>query len=288
MTSRASSSLHFRLWAVIGLACLPVFLMAFLDYREQRQAAVVGLKNDVNRMLNAVHMTEETALRSMRQTFDIMARADNLQSMDGADCSGLARRLMASMENIANIGAVRPDGTLFCSALPMHAPVSVSDRPWFLNALAGTGITAGQVLVGQVSGKAGMTLGYPVRDAQNQLQAVLFTSIQISWFDQMAAQYKLPPGWSTFLLSHTGEVLSYHPSTEGAALQRLPPETTQRFLQAQQSGAEPSELEGLDGLRRMYGLVSLRLSQDPLLVAVGAPVDRTVADVPSSSGVESA
>ena len=75
MTSHTSRSLHFRLWAVIGLACLPVFLMAFLDYREQRQAAVVGLKNEVNRMLNAVHMTQETALRSIRQTFDIMARA---------------------------------------------------------------------------------------------------------------------------------------------------------------------------------------------------------------------
>ena len=279
MTSHTSRSLHFRLWAVIGLACLPVFLMAFLDYREQRQAAVVGLKNEVNRMLNAVHMTQETALRSIRQTFDIMARADNLQSMDSADCSGLARRLMASMENIANIGAALPDGTLFCSALPLRAPVSVSDRPWFLNALAGTGLTAGQVLVGKVSGKAGITLGYPVRDAQNQIQAVLFTTIQMSWFDQMATQYKLPPGWSTFLLNHTGEVLSYHPRTQGTSIQRLPPEITQRFLQAQQSGAEVSELEGLDGHRRMYGLVSLRLSQDPLLVAVGAPVDRTVADI---------
>ena len=279
MTFRINSSLHFRLWAVIGLACLPVFLMVFLDYREQRQGAIAGLKNEVNRMLNAVQMTEESALRSMRQTFQIMARADNLQSLDGADCSGLAQRLMESMEHVANIGAVLPNGKVFCSALPLRTDISVSNRPWFHHALTSTGITAGQVLIGKISGKPSMTLGYPVRDAQGQLQAILFISLEVGWFDDMASQYKLPEGWSTFLLSGTGEVLSHPPSAEDAPLQRLAPETTQQFLQALQNGHAVTEMEGLDGQRRMYGLVSLRFSQEPLLVAVGAPVDRTVAGI---------
>ena len=143
MPFRTSSSLHFRLWVVIGLACLPVFLMVFLDYQEQRHDAVKGLENEVHRMLNSVEMTEESALRSMRQTFQIMARADNLQSLDSADCSGLAQRLMDSMENVANVGAVLPNGTVFCSALPIKKPTSVSNHPWFHHALTSTGITAG-------------------------------------------------------------------------------------------------------------------------------------------------
>ena len=277
MTFPSRNSLHFRLWAVIALACLPVFLMAFLDYRAQRHNAIADLENEVNRMLNAVHMTEAAAVRSMRQTFDIMARADNLQTLDSADCSGLAQRLMQSMENVANMGAVRPDGTVFCSALPLHGEVSVSARLWFQHALTESGITAGQLLVGQISGTPGMTFGYPVRNADGQLQAILFTSIQLGWFDQMVAQYQLPAGWNTFLLSSDGQVLSYHPRAERASAQHLTPAATQRFLQALHSGRAASELEGLDGQRRMYGIVSLRFSQDPLLVALGAPVDRTVA-----------
>ena len=279
MTFPARSSLHFRLWAVIALACLPVLLMAFVDYRAQRHDAIAGLEGEVHRMLNAVHMAEESSVRSMRQTFEIMARADNLQTFDSADCSGLAARLMQSMENVANMGAVRPNGTVFCSALPLHSEISVSERPWFQHALSDSGMTAGQVLIGQISGKPGMTFGYPVRDADSQLQAILFTSIQLDWFDQMVAQYQLPAGWNTFLLSSDGDLLSYHPRAKRASVQHLAPTTTQRFLQALQNGHVVSELEGLDGYRRMYGIVSLRFSQDPLLVALGAPVDRTVAGI---------
>ena len=50
----------------------------------------------------------------MRQTFQIMARADNLQSLDPADCSGLARRLLQSMEDFL------PGPTAGCFAAPIR------------------------------------------------------------------------------------------------------------------------------------------------------------------------
>lgn len=279
MTLRTSSSLHLRLWAVVGFACLPVFLMAFLDYRERRHDALVELQNDGDRMLIAVRMAEESSFRSMRQTFQIMARSDNLQSLDSADCSGIAWRLMQSMEDVVNVGAVLPDGTAFCSAVPMHSVVSVKDRAWFRSALTGTDITAGEILIGEISGKSGMTLGYPVRDAQGTVKAVLFASIQVSWFDKLVAQYNLPAGWNTFLLSGAGQVLSYYPREDRPAVRRLAPETLQRFRQALQGDHVVSELEGLDGNRRMYSILSMKLSQPSLLIAVGAPVDRTLAAI---------
>ncbi len=187
MAQLVSRSLHLRLWAVIGMACLPVFLMAFLDYRERRHDAIAGLENEVGRMLVSVHRTEEAALRSMRQAFRIMARADNLQSLDGADCSGLAQRLMQSMEDVANVGAVLPNGAVFCSAIPLRTEVTVNDRQWFRDAGGGQGITTGEIVVGRISHKPGMTFGYPVRNAQGQLKAILFTSIQIGWFDKLVS-----------------------------------------------------------------------------------------------------
>ncbi len=279
MAQLVPRSLHLRLWAVIGMACLPVFLMAFLDYRERRHDAITGLENEVSRMLVSVHLTEDAALRSMRQTFRIMARADNLQSLNSADCSGLAQRLMQSMEDVANVGAVLPNGAVFCSATPWRTEVTVTDRQWFRDALAGTGITAGEMLIGRITHKPGMTFGYPVRDAQGQLRAILFAAIQIGWFDKMVTQFKLPAGWNAFLLSDAGEVLSYHPNNGLAPSQRRAPEAAQRFLVAQQGGKTVSELEGLDGLQRMYGIVSPRFSRSPLLVAIGAPLDRTVAGI---------
>ncbi len=230
-------------------------------------------------MLTAARLTEDAALGSMRQTFQIMARADNLQSLDPQDCSGLAQRLLQSMEDFANLGAALPDGTVFCSASPRQTRVSVTDRNWFQEAQSGEGITSGEFVTGRISGKPGMVFGYPVRDADGTLKAVLFASIQLGWFDKLIAEFKLPQGWNAFLLSDTGTVLSYHPAAS------RPPQTAQApagaapFLRALQEGRRISEIEGLDGNRRMYGVGSPRFSRTPLLVAIGAPLDRTVARI---------
>ena len=208
-----------------------------------------------------------------------MARADNLQSLDPQDCSGLAQRLLQSMEDFANLGAALPDGTVFCSASPTQTQVSVADRNWFKDAQSSEGITSGEFVTGRISGKPGMVFGYPVRDADGTLKAVLFASIQLGWFDKLITEFKLPQGWNAFLLSDTGTVLSYHPAAS------RPPETAQApagaapFLQALQEGRRISEIEGMDGNRRMYGVGSPRFSRTPLLVAIGAPLDRTVARI---------
>lgn len=276
MPLRTPRSLHLRLWVVIAVASLPVFLMAFFDYRERRQDAVAGLENEVTRMLTAARLAEESALRNMQQTFQIMARADNLQSLDSADCSGLAQRLLQSMDDFANLGAALPDGTVFCSASPSSTRVSVGDRAWFKDALATEGITSGEFVTGRISRNQGMVFGYPVRDDQGRLKAILFAAIQINWFDRLIAEFMLPDGWNAFWLGGDGAVLSYHPATSRpqANLEQAAP-----FLQALREGRRLSELEGLDGNRRMYGIAAPNFSRSPLLVAIGAPLDRTVARI---------
>ena len=279
MPFRTPRSLHLRLWVVIAMASLPVFLMAFFDYRERRQDAIAGLENEVTRMLTAARLTEEAALRNMRQTFQIMARADNLQSLDPADCSGLARRLLQSMEDFANLGAARPDGRVFCSASKLPEDVTVNDRQWFQDAMAGKDITTGEFLIGRISLQPGMIFGYPVRNDQGQTIAVLFATIHLGWFDKLITEFKLPEGWNAFLLSETGNVLSYHPAADLQEAQRKAPDAAAPFLQALRAGQRVRELDGFDGNRRMYGIGTPQFSRTPLLVAIGAPLDRTVARI---------
>lgn len=274
---RTTRSLHLRLWVVIGMACLPVFLMAFFDYRERRQDAITGLENEVVRMLATAKLAEDAALRNMQQTFQIMARADNLQSLDPADCSGLAQRLLQSMEDFVNLGAALPDGTVFCSAVPSRAEVSVADRLWFQDALARDGITEGEFVVGRISKKSGMVFGYPVRNERGRLRAVLFASIQLGWFDKLIAGFKLPEGWNAFMLSDTNTVLSYHPAANLPP--HLDPAATAPFEAALLAGRHVAELDGLDGHRRMYGIGTPHFSRSTLLVAIGAPLDRSVARI---------
>lgn len=141
MGETRAKSLHLRLWAVIALAVVPMFVMVVSDYRVQRQKAIVGIEHDVERMLAAARQEEELGLQSVQMVLQIMANSDDMRALDPSECSTLARRLLSSLPNFDNIGAVAPDGTMYCSGLAPGGDVNVAERAWFIDATASDGIT---------------------------------------------------------------------------------------------------------------------------------------------------
>lgn len=280
----ASRSLHWLLWQAIALACLPVLLMAFVDFRERRQDAIAALEREVSGVLLAARQGQEASLRSLQQNFDVMGRADNLRSLDSTDCSGLARRLLRSMPELSDLGAVRPDGRLFCSALPEGAAAlhDASAQGWFRDALSTSGMSAGELVTPAAGGAAQLVFGYPVRRRSGELLAVLYAAMAPAHVAQQVAALQLPAGWNAFLLGPQGQLLSYLPPEQAPAqvsARRLEPFLA-ALAQPQGPGVAPlqllRELPGLDGDRRMYGMARPQLSKTPLLVAVGAPLERTI------------
>lgn len=269
------TSLHQRLWVVIGLACLPLLLFTFADYHQRRQEAINQLKSEVDNMLRAARVAEDASQRNLLQNFHIMARSDNLLSLESENCSALARRLLQSMPDLDDLGAARPDGQLFCSAqpLPPNRPVHVADRSWFQDAHADAGMTEGDFIISRTTARPSMVFGYPVRDASGQLLAVLYASLTSGRFDNLMRQLQLPDGWNALILSTDGALLAYYPISQAPAQPR--PEHSQAFVQALKQGQRLAELTGLDGQLRMYGVSRLHIAKTSIVVAMGAPLDRS-------------
>lgn len=127
----ANLSMSARLWLIVLVTIAPLATMGFLQYQEVRRDALDQVEQRGKVMLQSLRTLEHSAERNVRQLLTIMAAANDLQDLDPDECSGLARRLMHSVENIANIGAVLPNGDIFCSAEPLPQAVNTSDRQWF-------------------------------------------------------------------------------------------------------------------------------------------------------------
>ncbi|HRP66609.1 MAG TPA: EAL domain-containing protein, partial [Thauera sp.] len=279
MAATASTSLSFRLWAVIVIAVLPVLALTVLDYLGQRSQAISDAEHDSVRMLVAAQQEEDRTLHSVANVLSVMARSDNLRSLDSDDCDGLVQRLLSTFTDFHNLGAVLPDGRLFCSGLPGRAGISVADREWFKAALGGTGVTAGNYLVGRLSGKASITFGYPLRDEHGELRAVLFAALSLDWFDRLAASYRLPEGWEATLLSTSAQVLARHPAVGNGAGQPLAASQMEAFRRILALPRPVAEAKDLDGRGRLYGVRAVSLASEELLVAIGAPLWRTLAEI---------
>jgi PAS domain S-box-containing protein len=264
-------SLSSRLWLVLTLAIVPLALLTIADYRQHRQAAVDAIEQQARSLLADARIEEQAAFRQVHQLLHIMAGADNIQRLDPADCSGLARRLLNVADDIANIGAALPDGTLFCSARPPAQPVSVADRAWFSEALGATDITSGHYLTGRISGRPAVTFGLPLRAADGTAQAALFVASDVGWFDRISRNQDLPQGWSSLLIAHDGTVLARHPDPDIWRGNGLDAASRDKLLAALLTGSDRVVMNDVDGLERLFILQRLKLADGQLLTAIGAP-----------------
>ena len=227
-------------------------------------------------LLQASAIEEAASRRQVDQLLRIMAGADNMRSLDPADCTGLVERLLASSQHIANIGAALPDGEVFCSAQPMKGSVNVADRQWFRETLASQGITAGQYVIGRISGKPAVIFGQPLRHPDGRLRAVLYVSSDIGWFDQIARNQQLPEGWTSGLIDYDGKVLSRHPNPDEWRNKAFPPASRQRLIAALSRGEDQVEIVGVDGIERLFILRRLNIGDGKLVAGIGIPKNDTL------------
>jgi len=278
-----SLSLNLRLWLVVALACLPVVLMAVADFRQQRRDAAAHLQDEVERMRVTARLAEEHTLRSLRQTFQIMERADNLRTLSPEDCSLLAQRLLLTLQDFDDLGAALPDGRVFCSARDFAGArrLSMADRAWFQHALKAPGLGPGELVHSRLTGQPSVTFGFDVPGADGAPLAVLFATLPLAHFDQLVQSLQLPDGWNAFVLSAQGQMLAYHPPRERPAMAKA--RAVQDFWDALARGERVTQLQRLDGRARVYGLLPSRLTAETadnrLMTVIGAPLDRSLARI---------
>jgi len=260
-----------RLWLVIGLTLLPLFLLTVKDYLSERQKALEKIEFEARLTLKGAEYAEAASVREIEIILKAMASADNMATLDPADCDGLARRLKSVHGDLLNLGAATPNGDVFCSTSPRTNVISVKDRAWFAEAQQKPGITQGHFQVGRISGKPGITFGYSVPGADGAPRTILFASTKNGWFDRFTNVAALPAGWSSQIRTRDGTTVSRYPDPELGRDKELSPESRQRFIDAIAEKRTTVVMRGVDDLERIFVMAPLHVANDDLILSVGIP-----------------
>jgi len=269
-------SLSSRLWLVLAMVLLPLVGLTIHDYRNERRQANASLEREGQLLLHKVRIEEEAALRQIRQTLQTMATADNMQTLAPDDCSALAARMLKASEGLSNIGAVLPNGDVFCSAIPFSTAQNVADRAWFREGMQSQGLSRGHYLLGRISKQHNVTFSYPMLDADGKPRALLFLGVTLAWFDRFTTSQALPEGWTSQLYNADGTVISRYPNPELYRDKQLSAESLARFLDARRQGKNRVVMTGLDGTERLYMLAPVSIANDQLVASVAAPLSQTL------------
>ncbi|MBI3458357.1 MAG: GAF domain-containing protein [Candidatus Rokubacteria bacterium] len=208
------ASLRTRLLLLVLLAVLPAFALILYTGVERRALAVRAVEEDALRLTRIAAAEHERLIEGARQLLVALAQLPAVRASDSAGCAALFASLHQQDRRYANLGAIAPDGTVFCSALPLPGPVSLADRPYFRHARDAREFAVGDYQVGRITGVATVNFGYPVVDGTGAVRAVVFAALDLGWLNQLAASARLPPEGRLTVADRTGTILVASPDPE--------------------------------------------------------------------------
>jgi hypothetical protein len=186
MGGRAFHGLRARLLVIMLLALIPGFgLMAHRVHQTHAQAYAQSQQRALDLVREIAAEQWHLVLQSQVLLSSLSHAHELVDEGAAAGCPQLLASLLHASPHYTNLAAARPDGEVFCSALPLARPVNVADRAYFRRALKTGGFVAGDYLIDRISGKSTVVFAYPVDGTDSRPEAVVFAAIDLGWVSQI-------------------------------------------------------------------------------------------------------
>jgi signal transduction histidine kinase len=272
MTALSLSRLRVRLMLLVLLATAPALGLTLYTYVEERRAATALGEESALRLARLASDNQERLIDGTRHLLIALAQLPQVRPDKVTECGALFARLLQRYPLYSNLGAIAPDGMIYCSGLPMSGPVFAGDRSFFRRALETRDFALGDYQIGRITGKATVNFGYPVVDEAGRVPAVLFAALDLAWLAQYAAQAKLPQGAELSVIDGNGTVLVRYPDS-GAWIGKSVPDAPIVKAILERQGEGTTRAVGVDGVPRLFAFTHLGNSNagGMAYVSVGIP-----------------
>jgi len=271
--------LRARLSLLVLLTVIPAAGLTVHNTAEQRRLAVEGANKESLRQIRAASSDYDQLIDGTRQLLGGLAQLPAVTQEDPVACQRLFANLLKGFPYYTGLVAATADGGVFCSAVPLSAPLNVADRSYFQRVLHTHDFSVGDYALGRISGKALLLLGYPVVDADNRVRAVVSAGLDLSWLSRLASQTELPQDSVFIVTDREGTILARHPEPDQWVGKPWPmADLAQSVLRQQQE--DTAEATSQDGVARLYAFARLGDTGEAgqLYVAAGIPREAALAD----------
>jgi diguanylate cyclase (GGDEF)-like protein/PAS domain S-box-containing protein len=275
MTHRLFSSLRVRLLASVVVAGLPVLSLELYTGLEHRHQAMAQAQAHILQMARVISRDQQQSIEVGRQLLITLAQLPAVQQRDSAACSAIFSASLESHRRYTNLGAIAPDGRVFCSAVPVEnlaGRFNANSSEWFQEVLRNRGFAVSDYHIGGITGKPVLTMAFPALGRGGEVRAVVFASLDLNWLGNFAGSEQLSSDSMVTVVDRQGTVLAGYPEPEvwpGINSEDAP--IVRRALEMKLGGLE--ETIGIDGRRRIYAYTPLGLAgQEPsAYVLIGTP-----------------
>jgi PAS domain S-box-containing protein len=203
MSATPLRSLRVRLVFLVLLAVIPSLLLILYSANASRLAALEAAHENVSRLARMAASDGSRMIDGAQELLGGLAQFQEIRGGDSAACGAVLAKLLRFYPFYSALGVASPQGDIICSALPSENPVSISSQSWFREALRTHDFAVGECQVDQRTGKASLTVGYPI-EGGDRVQSVLFGTLDPRYLNRLVDILNMPSGASLVIADRQG------------------------------------------------------------------------------------
>lgn len=251
--------------------------LTMYDAFEARRAAIAEIGQDTQRSARLASAANQQLISATQSILAALAVTPAIQRMDWPACRLHLAKTLELNSVYANFGVAGRDGTVVCSARPLSRPVNIADREYFQLAVATRAFSIGGYQIGRAVGMPTQNFALPLVDATGAVHHVIYAAVDLRWLRRLAGTMDLPAGSTINVSDSRGRVLVRYPNAAGLIGRTMP--YADVIASVGKDGQAMTQRMGLDGVRRVYGIVSLTAQPqyEATYLSVGIPVSAVVA-----------
>jgi signal transduction histidine kinase len=274
------SGLRFRLLLLVVLVCAPLMALTLHTAWESRREEMRRFRLRDQKMVQLAAREDEKLEGETRQLLLAVAESAPVRSADAQACRKYLSELFATYPRYVNFGVLTTNGEMIASAVPLAAPVNLTERGFLRRVLESHGTAMSDFPSARGPGKATLEFGSPVFDADGQVKAVVFASLDLASANRLASELpaQLPRGATWTEIDYRGRILVRYPSPEIWAGRPLPERALLgAVLEDQQGVVEAPDPKGVPNVYA-YETIRSQLVGGNVATILGIPKQVLFAD----------
>jgi PAS domain S-box-containing protein len=251
---KTSAGLRVRLLAIILILIVPLAIFQVLELYQVRTTRARIAQERAFELAKAGAARFQDTIDDVHTVLDLVSRVPEVTNGASETCAAFLNDVAASHQWARSLSLIGGNQRVICSTNADAIAFDLTERPWFQRAQELGAFSVSDFLVNQVSGVPTTFATLFYQNSQTREQQALTASMDLAWFDRVAAAFGEKQDAMVLLVDSGGVILSRYPNALIPGNARV----STAFLK-DISATKNGLFAGIDpdGRQRLFGSVTL-------------------------------
>lgn len=253
------TSLRDRSILLILVCIVPVLGMTLYNGIEDRRLAINQTRAEMLKVSKLAATSQTQLLQEAQQLLLLLAKFDRVRTSSAKECEALLKNVLQSYPIYENIGVVKANGNVVCSALPYSKPIKAQEY-WLQQTITNRTFTVGKSSQHGFNQNS-VVCAYPILNEQNKVESTVFLILNSNWLSTIAPKILLPQGATLSILDRNGLEVARYPEPKKMQVQSTLPLPMIKHMLA--TSKDIAKIHSVDGSEHIYVATEKNYYMDP-------------------------